>query len=822
MGYYTRPDVYVEELSSAEGPVRSAQTGRGGMQAITYKGPVGVPIRTRNFEAWKKIFGGYEERSDAAYEAESFFKEGGFELITVRQAHYADLSDKTSVAGAASFRMHQTAGVAATPATKTSLVGPFNIRSGGDVNFTFEVGGSGSLTAEVTATYGAILCTSSEGTDQDGRTLDISVDSGPVQTITLAGAAITFQEIINQVNAQIIGASCVAGPGSAPYIISDTLGSSSSIHLVGGDSTLTWDTSSMDGTGNVADDSAVTATEMKALLDAIPTFTTYGVAQVNVDGSFTISSVDTGAAVALEFTDANTTFGFSVETLNGTDDGATFPTLKVSAGYHGYLSPGLSGDLLKTKAVPNPLVPSGGAGHDLAANITIGDTAIQVESISGINENTVLTVSDGTHTEQKIVSGTRTEISGSTISYFVDVSSAFTYGYTDGSTTIHSNEFDLYIYEGTQEVERWEGLSMLDTADNYVETIVNDESIGSVYVVVEDQNAVPPGVGLDTPAEDTAAVSLAGGADETSGIIDLDWVGLESGGTGLYAWDTVNEFMPFCTVGNISPIVVHMAALYAKSRIYMEYLTYLSAGLSGSAAVSYRNNTLGVNSDCTSLYAGGIQVFDPVGSGSNPRRSIAGIGAMMGIRARVDSLPGDGGGPWEAPAGEGDYGTVNYALDVATEYKDSETGGMNEAGINVIRKFGSTNPVTVWGCRTLSTDPNKRFLYINVRRFFQFVEKSIADSTRWAVHRNNNYKLWAKLTDRGDDFLSSLLVRGAFPTRVKELAFFIDVGTANGVMTQEDIDAGRVKGRIGMAANKPGEFLIWEFTQYDSGWAISE
>jgi phage tail sheath protein FI len=147
---------------------------------------------------------------------------------------------------------------------------------------------------------------------------------------------------------------------------------------------------------------------------------------------------------------------------------------------------------------------------------------------------------------------------------------------------------------------------------------------------------------------------------------------------------------------------------------------------------------------------------------------------------------------------------------------------MNEAGINVIRKFGSTNPVTVWGCRTLSTDPNRRFLYINVRRFFQFVEKSIADSTRWAVHRNNNYKLWAKLTDKGDDFLSSLLVRGAFPTRVKELAFFIDVGTANGVMTQEDIDAGRVKGRIGMAANKPGEFLIWEFTQYDSGWAISE
>ena len=96
MPQYTTPNVYTEEVTSQEGPVVSAATGFGGMQAITEKGPVGVPTRTRTFAAWKEIFGTYEvaTRGDAAYEAEHFFKEGGVELITSRQANYTNLDDK--------------------------------------------------------------------------------------------------------------------------------------------------------------------------------------------------------------------------------------------------------------------------------------------------------------------------------------------------------------------------------------------------------------------------------------------------------------------------------------------------------------------------------------------------------------------------------------------------------------------------------------------------------------------------------------------------------------------------------------------------------
>lgn len=822
MPYYTRPDVYVEELSTKEGPIRGARTGFGGMQAVTEKGPVGKPVRVRSFEAWKKVFGGYESRGDAAYEAESFFNEGGFELITVRQAHYTDLEDATSFEGVVANRMHITEGVAATPALKTSNVGPFDILGGGDWGFMFTVDGGGSFLASVAAESGYIQLTSGVGTDQDGLTLLLSIDGGPTQTVTFSGAAITAQEIINQINEQVMGVSCLDGGTDEPRIKSDKYGTGSSVHIVvGGTSTLVWDTTYQDGQGTVVDATAVTATEMKAILDTIVGFTAVATATVNADGSFTIQTVSTGAGSSLNFTDGNTVMGIAVETVTGTDAGATYDTLQIKAGYKGYESPGVAGNVLRSKIVQNPFRVSAGAGSDVVADITPADTEIQVSGLSGLAINSVITITDGTHTEHKIVSAIRTDVSGSTVSYFVEVSTGFAYGYSAAITTMQSNEFDLYVYEGTKEVELWAGLSMLDAADNYVETRINDEATGSEYVVALDNDAAC-GIGADTPATDSAAVFLAGGTDETLGMVPLDWVGTQTGGTGLYAWDTIREFMPFCTVGTNSAIVIHQAALYAKSRLYFEYLTYVDHDDSGADAVAFRMSTVGVSSSYATMYAGGIKVFDPVGSGSNPQRRLHGMGAAMGVRARVDALPGNAGGPWETPAGEGDYGTVNYALDVSTDYKDTETGPMNEAGINVLRKFGNTNPVVFYGGRTLDMSADKAFLYINVRRFFQFVEKSIAESTRWAVFRNNNFKLWSKLEDRVDEFLSDLMPRGAFPTNVKELAFFVNVGTDSGVMTQADIDAGRVKGRVGLAANKPGEFIIWEFAQYDSGWSIVE
>ncbi len=819
MSRYTFPNAYAEEQAQNEGPIQGAATGFGGLQVVTAKGPAGIPLRHRTFEAWKKVFGDREvaARGDGAYEAKCFFDEGGFELITVRQVHYADLTDKTSFTGGVANRTASTDAVGAEAAEKVTTAAPFVLDAGDDIDL--DVDNAGVAAATFAAAAGSVVDTTTYAVpDQDGLTVGFKVNGGVTQIITFSGVTTTRDSVRTQINAGLVGARAV-DTGAQFEVISDTQGTGSSIEVVAGTSALTFAAATA-GTGDVADIKAVTIAEFKLVVENDTT------AEVtdNGDGTATISSPTAGATSELDFQSGTAliALGLSVEVITGTAAGATFSTLKMEAGYHGSASPGVEGNTLKTKVVMNPRKASAGVGLDVAADITASDTEIQVTSHAGIVENSVIKVWDGTNTEYKIVSDVRTVVASGTVSFYIDVENGFTNGFTAASAQLQSMEFNIEVYIGSTNVETLLQNSMLDVSDDYVVTKVNDESVGSQYIVVTDLNAVPPGLGADTPAVDAAAVALTSGTDEILGMTVQDWIGDTSGKTGLFAWDEINEFMPFCTPGMNEASVVAAADAYATQRMWFEYLTYVDEGMSSEDAVSFRNNIIGLNTSHTSMYAGGMKVYDPIGTGSNPRRSISGLGFEMGLRSRVDDIPSPNGGPWESPAGEGEYGDSRSALDVATKYTDTESGNMNDAGINVIRKFGITDPVRSWGSRTLDSSPKGKFKYIATRRFFQYAEKSIVESTRWAVHRNNNYRLWGKLDDRVDTWLKGLMPDGAFPTPIKEKAFFVKVGVDAGTMDQQNIDDGEVIGEIGLAPNKPGEFIIFRFSQFDSGWDVLE
>ena len=65
-----------------------------------------------------------------------------------------------------------------------------------------------------------------------------------------------------------------------------------------------------------------------------------------------------------------------------------------------------------------------------------------------------------------------------------------------------------------------------------------------------------------------------------------------------------------------------------------------------------------------------------------------------------------------------------------------------EVGINCIRAFPGRG-IRIWGARTLSSDPEWR--YLNVRRLFNFISESIIEGTQWAVFEPNDERLWMRL-----------------------------------------------------------------------------
>ena len=82
---------------------------------------------------------------------------------------------------------------------------------------------------------------------------------------------------------------------------------------------------------------------------------------------------------------------------------------------------------------------------------------------------------------------------------------------------------------------------------------------------------------------------------------------------------------------------------------------------------------------------------------------------------------------------------------------------LNPIGVNCLRSFPGRG-LRVWGARTLSSDPAWR--YINVRRLFNYVEKSIQDGLQWVVFEPNDSDLWARVRRDMNAFLTGVWREG--------------------------------------------------------------
>ncbi|WP_269849759.1 phage tail sheath family protein [Methanosarcina horonobensis] len=126
--------------------------------------------------------------------------------------------------------------------------------------------------------------------------------------------------------------------------------------------------------------------------------------------------------------------------------------------------------------------------------------------------------------------------------------------------------------------------------------------------------------------------------------------------------------------------------------------------------------------------------------------------------------------------------------------------------------------IRVWGARTISSD--SLWKYINVRRLFIFIEKSIENGTQWVVFEPNNEKLWARVNATITQFLTGVWRDGALMGTKPEEAFFVKCDRTT--MTQDDIDNGRLICVIGIAPVKPAEFVIFRIAQWAGGSAATE
>ncbi len=380
-------------------------------------------------------------------------------------------------------------------------------------------------------------------------------------------------------------------------------------------------------------------------------------------------------------------------------------------------------------------------------------------------------------------------------------------GLVPGAATVRSAEFDLVVRLDGEQVERFESLSMVDTHAAYVEAVVNDPAAGSAYVVVTDKDSLS-GPGLDVPAPGVFALGATASTAGQDGTVpaDIDFIGDPAARTGLEAFNSVEIQLLACP-DSTSLGVATACLAYCARRGDAMFVGTVPFGLDLEATAAYAAPLRG-RKVYGALYAPWIEVVNPLDrTGVQPTVSIPPVGQVLGVYARIT----DARGVWKAPAG--DEAQLLDAVGVEYEMTDADhTILVRSGGVNGIRAIPGSG-IVVDASRTLSTDT--RWLFVNVRRLFLFVESSLRTGLRWVVQEPNTEQLRRSVKfNVVTPFLLGLWRQGAFGSDPPKAVFSVRCDATNN--SPADVQQGLFTVEILFYPTKPAESILVIVGQQDS------
>jgi len=319
----------------------------------------------------------------------------------------------------------------------------------------------------------------------------------------------------------------------------------------------------------------------------------------------------------------------------------------------------------------------------------------------------------------------------------------------------------------------------------------------------------------ESSEEDSHLDGFAGGDDGTFtdptkyGRNQFTAITLEPNFQGLYALNKIEELMQVVIPDFAGDTLITKDLMdYVDGRESLPSggdrfaILMVPQGSSAQEAVDFLRIDVGQNSKFAAMYWPWVKLADPLAN--NRPVVFPPLGHIAGVYARTDSTRNVG----KAPAGTVD-GSLSFLLGLEIDQiSQGERDAVYPARINPLVS-GPQTGLAVWGARTTSLQSEWR--YINARRLFMFVEKSVYNSTFWIVFENNGPGLWARIKAQLVSFLTNLFNDGLFAGTTPSQAFFVTVDESNN--DAASIDAGQVIIDVGIAPNKPAEFVRFRFQQ---------
>lgn len=477
----------------------------------------------------------------------------------------------------------------------------------------------------------------------------------------------------------------------------------------------------------------------------------------------------------------------------------------------------------------------------LASAVTAGQAMTpSVRALSGIGQAPMYSIPVGPVTRSlfSLAASTTTlygTVSGSTVSLPAAINSdfktdqsvplaMFAMSTRTGDGNIYHDSYDISVNSGTLPIYSFPDVDLeQDAANSLAVAMAQTPSTGSA-VAMQPVYAAYTGTITVTalwaammaqfntaalhPTDPAVAPSfmltLAGGTDGTSSPELADYAGAVdeiNGSYGLAALEGIDQVSIVLCPAAAADSSVHQAVISAIQAhcTKMLYRVGIIEAPQGSAVADVQQFAGQFADTRLAFYYPWISVASLAVTGGNLLLPPSGF--MAGMYAYTDITRG----VYKAPANE----VVQDALGLELYVNTAQQQILNPLGINCIRSF-PTRGILCWGARTLSSDP--QWQYVNVRRYFLYLEHSIADSTNWVVFEPNGQALWSAVATTVSDFLYNEWFSGHLLGATPAEAYFVRCDRTT--MTEADLENGRLICVIGVAPLEPAEFVIFRIGQW--------
>lgn len=407
--------------------------------------------------------------------------------------------------------------------------------------------------------------------------------------------------------------------------------------------------------------------------------------------------------------------------------------------------------------------------------------------------------------------------------------------------------FDLNVYysatatSSTQltdanRVERFVKLSMTSSDTRYVMNNVTSD-----WIVVSDNgspatgyNDLPAFTGSWSIATTSANVSSTGALTWNAAGFDTSVVGAARLGVastttatlaGVVASDGTATPSPttvtYPRLDQIdSPLIINYPGRTAADTIIKPLLAYAAARTDSFVIIDTTTDTVAgtltsiaaynTNQNYGAAYYPNIVIADPA-STTGATKTIPAGGAVAALYTVTDSSRG----VFKAPAGAQSRLTSAVSVYSLTSDEFNAVGGTTP-NLNVIR-FVPGSGICIMGARTLKS--NTSDVYVPVRRSLNYLSYNLKNITEFAVFEPNDANLWAQVNGVVTGFLDGFWRNGGLNGATAAQAFYVKCdGTIN---TPAVVSAGELRIEVGVALQRPAEFVIIKIGQIDGGATVT-